>query len=307
MTDERFTRRRMLALTGGIATVGLGGIVSGATGQGESGDDAHDHDHDHELGRPESHVEVAMRTDEDGHHFVPHVVHVEEGGTVEWVLESGVHDVVAYHPANADLLPSSSARRIPENAEPWASDVYATEGATFERTFEREGIYDYTCTIGGHGRGRGHGPGGHHGSDGWNDPGGHHGPGGRYEPDDSRPGDRPGRDDRRGIDGRRERENRREPNTGEYDDRRGTDGWHGSADGHCPGHGSGSVDGSSYHHRTHEASGMVGRVVVGWPDVDPDREPALRTPSADLPEAARREFASFDERTRAALDDDGSR
>lgn len=279
----------MLALTGGIATVGLGGIVSGAVDQDESGDDAHDHDYDHELGRPEPHVEVAMRTDEDGHHFVPHVVHVEPGGTVTWTLESGVHDVVAYHPENAALLPSAAVQRVPEDADPWASDVYATEGETFELTFEREGIYDYTCTIGG-----GHGHGGHHGSD------GRHGPIGGNRPDDG--GE---------YDERRRSETRRDGDDwGRSDDRDGYDDGRqpvdprGTGDDHCHGRAQGATNtASASQYRTHEAAGMVGRVVVGWPELDPEREPALRTPAEDLPDAARRELASFDERTRTALED----
>ena len=271
----------MLALTGGIATVGLGGIVSGTSDKDESGDDdPHDHDHEHELGQPESHVEVAMTTDEVGHHFVPHVVHVEEGGTVTWVLDNGVHDVVAYHPDNANLLPSSAVQRVPEDAYPWASDVYATAGETFAITFEREGIYDYTCTVGG-----GHGHGGRHGH------GDHHGHGGRH-------GRRSwhGRDEWAGSDSR-----------GEYDGRRGSDGRSNSGGGHCHGPGqerTGPGDGER--HGTHEAAGMVGRVIVGWPEPDPGREPALRQPSADLPAAARREFATFDERTRAAFENGDS-
>ncbi|MWV39973.1 halocyanin [Natrialba sp. INN-245] len=160
-----------------------------------------------------------MESDDDVHHFVPHVVHVEEGGTVTWVLDSGVHDTVAYHPENADLLPSSTERRIPDDTNPWASDVYDTAGETFELTFEGEGIYDYTCTISGHG----HRGGNHHG-------GGHH-----------------------------------------------------SGD------------------QTHESTGMVGRVIVGDPDLDPDRQPALRSPSDELPEAARHELEQFNHQTRDAL------
>lgn len=293
----------MLALTGGIATVGLGGIVSGAMGQDESGDDAHDHDHDHELGRPEPYAEVAMRTDEDGHHFVPHVVHVEPGGTVTWTLESGVHDVVAYHPENAALLPSAAVQRVPEDARPWASDVYATEGATFELTFEREGIYDYTCTVGG-----GHGHGGRHGH------GGHHGPDGRHGPTDvNRPEDGGEYDERRRSENRRDGDDwGRSDGQGEYDgwrrpddrDGRRPGGPRGTGDGHCHGRAQGATNASSAgQYRTHEAAGMVGRVVVGWPELDPEREPALRSPSEDLPDAARRELASFDERTRTALED----
>lgn len=183
----------------------------------EDGDGDHDHGHDHVLGHPEPSIEVRMESDEDAHHFVPHVVHIEPGGTVTWVLESGVHDTVAYHPDNADLLPSATERRIPDGADPWASDVYDAVGDSFERTFEQEGVYDYVCTISGHG----HRGGGHHG-----------------------------------------------------------DGHHGGA--------------------THESTGMVGRVIVGDPDLE--EQPALQPPSDALPETARHELDSFNERTRSALE-----
>ena len=227
--DGTLGRRRVLAISAGAVTAFLSGCLGSPTpsagvtddGNGEDDDHGHDHDHDHELGHPEAHLEVTMESDDDGdsHHFVPHVVHLEEGGTVTWVLESGAHDTVAYHPDNADLLPSSIEPRIPEDTSPWASDLYRTEGETFERTFEEAGIYDYACSVVEHGHGpdRGHG---------------HHGP-----------------------------------------------------------------------HPTHEETGMVGRVIVGWPDLDADDQPALRDPPEELPDTARHELEDFNDRTRAALED----
>ncbi|WIV66755.1 cupredoxin domain-containing protein [Natrialbaceae archaeon AArc-T1-2] len=235
MTDETPTRRYVLAVTGGTIAAGLAGCLDGTTSPAGTTDDdtdttttaddddghGHDHEYDHELGHPEEHVDVSMETDdaEDTHHFVPHVVHLEEGGAVTWVIDSGGHDTVAYHPDNADLLPTASERRIPETAEPWESELLRTEGETFELTFEEAGIYDYACTIVEHGHGpeRGQGPIGHH--------------------------------------------------------------------------------------PTHEETGMVGRVIVGWPDLDPDAQPALRSPPEDMPHTARRELEGFNDRTRAALED----
>ena len=193
MTNKPLTRRRTLALTGSTIAIGLAGCVGDSTSsptnnqddgnaaedeshdesddddRDESDDDAHDHDIDHTLGHPEEHIEVRMESTDDAHHFVPHVVHIEPGGTVSWVLESGVHDTVAYHPENATILPSATDQRIPDGVDPWASDVYNIGGQTFEMTFEEEGIYDYTCTISGHG----HRGGGHHGD--------HHGGGQTHE------------------------------------------------------------------------------------------------------------------------------
>ncbi len=175
MTDQPLTRRRTLAFTGSTIAIGLAGCLGDSTNPpanteddgraredaSQDGSDADDHDHDtdHTLGHPEEHIEVTMESDDDAHHFVPHTVHIEPGGTVTWVLDTGVHDTVAYHPENASVLPSATEQRIPDGIDPWASDVYDTAGQTFEVTFEAEGIYDYTCTIAGHG----HRGGGHHG------------------------------------------------------------------------------------------------------------------------------------------------
>ncbi|MFC4437839.1 MULTISPECIES: cupredoxin domain-containing protein [Natrialbaceae] len=105
--------------------------------------DSHDHSHDtdHELGQPQSEIEIEMTVNDSGEHFLPHVVHVEPGGTVEWVLESGSHDTVAYHPDT-----HGSQQRIPDDADPWESELLADGGETFERTFEVDGVYDYVCT-----------------------------------------------------------------------------------------------------------------------------------------------------------------
>ena len=214
---------------GGVLTTSLAGCVTNSNSPtggtetedngGATGDsDDHDHDSDHELGHPETQIDVRMESDGDSNHFVSHVVHIEEGGTVRWVLESGAHDTVSYHPDNADLLPSASERRMPEDGRPWRSELYRNRGETFERTFEAVGIYDYTCTVVEHGHGpdRGQGPYGHH--------------------------------------------------------------------------------------QTHEETGMVGRVIVGWPELDPNAQPALQSPADELPEAARDEIEGFNERTRAALE-----
>lgn len=167
------TRRQLLKLTGSFAVVGLAGCSSagdgpdggGATGTPPGTEDDHaetasqdDHDddhggaddhqetdshgHNHDEGTPDAPMhaaEVAMRTEDDGQHFAPHMTWVEVGGTVTWHVESGTHDVVAYHPDN------DGPQRIPDASSPWASDLLA-EGQTFEHTFEEPGVYDYFCT-----------------------------------------------------------------------------------------------------------------------------------------------------------------
>lgn len=123
---------------------------------GHGGDEHHDDGHSdtatheeeaqHEHGgglpeEPAASATVAMVTTEDGgQHFEPHIVWVEQGGTVTWELESGVHTATAYAPEN-DL-----PQRVPEDGAAFDSGTVSEAGATFEQTFETPGVYDYVCT-----------------------------------------------------------------------------------------------------------------------------------------------------------------
>lgn len=82
---------------------------------------------------------VRMVTDDGEYHFEPHVVRIDPGETVRWVLESGNHSTTSYDPSNDKPL------RIPERADGWNSGVLSDSGATFEKTFQVEGVYDYFC------------------------------------------------------------------------------------------------------------------------------------------------------------------
>lgn len=88
---------------------------------------------------PVAHAEVKMQTIDSGQHFHPHVAWVEPGGTVTFHNESGAHTATAYHPANG------KSQRIPEDADPFDSGLLTEEGATWEHTFETEGVYDIYC------------------------------------------------------------------------------------------------------------------------------------------------------------------
>lgn len=113
-------------------------------GEEEHEEEGDEHGHNHDEGAPEepsATAEVSLKTEGDQHHFAPHMVWVEPGGTVTWVSESGQHDTVAYHPDNGD-----KPLRIPEGAESWESGLLTAEGETFSHTFETEGVYDYFCT-----------------------------------------------------------------------------------------------------------------------------------------------------------------
>lgn len=82
---------------------------------------------------------VGMSCDSDSAEYVfrPDLLDVELGTTVVFGVTSVCRQrTVAYHPDNDRPL------RIPESAEPWASDVMQRSG-TFEYTFAVEGVYDY--------------------------------------------------------------------------------------------------------------------------------------------------------------------
>jgi plastocyanin len=165
----------MVQLAGGAAVAGLAGCTGTQSEDGQTGsetadaqaetdhddeedthddeedthddeedthDDGHGHNHDEGgLEGPTETAEVKLQTEDGQQHFAPHAVWIEPGGTVTWTNESGQHDAVAYHPDNDD-----KPRRMPEDAEPWGTDLLTEEGASASHTFETEGVYDYFCT-----------------------------------------------------------------------------------------------------------------------------------------------------------------
>ncbi|MDF9748127.1 cupredoxin domain-containing protein [Natrinema salsiterrestre] len=156
MTDS-LTRRRMLQLTGGTAVVGLAGCTGTQNNDGggangtptesgqddtstESGHSDEEDGHDEAVGAPSDTAEVNMITEDGGYHFEPHVVRVNVGGTVTWHNESGSHSTTAYHSDN------DQPQLVPDGAAAWDSGLYTEQGATFEHTFETEGVYHYYCT-----------------------------------------------------------------------------------------------------------------------------------------------------------------
>jgi plastocyanin len=86
-------------------------------------------------------IEIHMRSDSDGSHvgFHPVGLLIEPGTIVRWTCDQNVHTTTAYSPKN-----DNHALRIPENAQPWASD-YLLPGQSFEVTLTEEGVYDYFC------------------------------------------------------------------------------------------------------------------------------------------------------------------
>jgi plastocyanin len=111
---------------------------SHAEEEGGHSDDGHGHDE--AVGDPVEVAAVDMVSTSDGEHFEPHVVRVTKGGTVRWTNESGTHSTTAYAPAK------DKPQLMPDGAAAWDSGIFTEEGATFEHTFETEGVYHYYCT-----------------------------------------------------------------------------------------------------------------------------------------------------------------
>lgn len=152
MSPQGRTRRRFVVAAGVTTALGLagctgdpGGTPDGTDDGNENGTDASGDDsgngghHDAAIEGPNPSATVSMATTDEGSHFEPHVVWVEQGGTVTWELESGSHTATAYHEA------VDRPRRIPDGANGWDSGTLSEAGATFDHTFETDGVYDYFC------------------------------------------------------------------------------------------------------------------------------------------------------------------
>lgn len=149
MTEDRRTRRRFLSGVGVAATIGLAGCISSInSGQNneaqhgnttESPGNGHTDTHGSSLDGPSASATVAMKTNNGGSHFTPHVVWIEQGGTVTWELGSGSHTTTAYSEEN------DAPQRIPDSANAWDSGTLSEQGKMFKHTFETVGVYDYFC------------------------------------------------------------------------------------------------------------------------------------------------------------------
>jgi plastocyanin len=142
------TRRQVLAAGGTALAVSIAGCATGGSGDGtptDSGGGATTRSETAASGLP-MRVDVSM-TSTPRIEFDPRLVQVAVGGTVVWTLDSGSHDTTAYHPETKPPRAGEPApRRIPDDADPWASPTLSQVGATFEWTFETPGVYDYIDT-----------------------------------------------------------------------------------------------------------------------------------------------------------------
>ena len=86
-------------------------------------------------------IEIQMKSDPGGGvvGFDPVGIALRPGQTVRWVCEANVHTTAAYSPQN-----ENHSLRIPEDAQPWASN-FLLPGQAFEVKLTVEGVYDYFC------------------------------------------------------------------------------------------------------------------------------------------------------------------
>jgi plastocyanin len=142
------TRRDALCLGAGAVGVALAGCLGGPseTGATDDGPTATEQtptetppENAGELGTPADSftVEISSRPFPE---FKPQIIHVTPGTTVEWLVETGRHDVTGYHEAE------HPPHRTTDGAGPWGSDLLTGPGSTYQCTFEQEGIYDYVDT-----------------------------------------------------------------------------------------------------------------------------------------------------------------
>ena len=132
------TRRDALATAAATAAA----AVAGCLGIGSEEDDTEELASTEptaasgELGSPTDEITVLIRS-EPWPEFDPQIIHVEPGATVEWLVETGRHDVTAYH---GDTHPP---HRTPEGVDAWGSEYLTGPGSSYERTFDVEGVSDY--------------------------------------------------------------------------------------------------------------------------------------------------------------------
>lgn len=86
-------------------------------------------------------IEIHMKSDPSGGvvGFDPVGVLLQARQTVRWICDANVHTTTAYSPKN-----DGHSLRIPEAAQPWASD-FLLPGKSFEVRLTVEGVYDYYC------------------------------------------------------------------------------------------------------------------------------------------------------------------
>ncbi|MFQ3284361.1 MAG: plastocyanin [Natronomonas sp.] len=137
------TRRRTLTVAAGTAAAALSGCLGVGGGSEDEPRDAADDatpvappEDAGELGTPAESPTITI-TSNPWPEFTPQILHVSPGATIEWLVETGRHDVTGYHEDN------HPPHRTPEGVDAWESEYLTGPGSTYERTFDVEGVYDY--------------------------------------------------------------------------------------------------------------------------------------------------------------------
>ncbi|RZH69550.1 plastocyanin/azurin family copper-binding protein [Natrinema altunense] len=130
---SRRTVLRSTACTAGLAVAGC--LTEGS----DQSDDEQPPENAGELGTPAEAITITANS-RPYPEFDPQIVHVVPGATVEWLVETGRHDVTGYHER------SHGPHRSPDGVEPWGSDRLTGVGSEHEHTFDTEGVYDYVDT-----------------------------------------------------------------------------------------------------------------------------------------------------------------
>jgi plastocyanin len=153
---EVLSRRKFAATLTGVAITGLAGC-SGGGGGGDGGDDPTATAEptetatatDAPTATPTAEADATITVGPGGSlQFEPEATRVSQGDTVEFVFDSGGHNVSGHPDAASDV-------ELPDGAEPFASyDISGDDinhislneaGTTYRHTFETAGEYTYVC------------------------------------------------------------------------------------------------------------------------------------------------------------------
>jgi plastocyanin len=164
-SKEFLSRRKFAATLSGVVLAGLAGC-SGGNGGGDGGDGGGGGEATATAtatseptatatatatatSTPTEEADATIAVGPGGSlQFEPAALRVSQGDTVEWVFESGGHNVSCHPDAASDVS-------LPEGAEPFASyDISGDDinhislneaGTTYRHTFEVTGEYTYVC------------------------------------------------------------------------------------------------------------------------------------------------------------------
>jgi len=155
------SRRKFASTFGGAVLAGLAGCSGGNGGGGDNGGEATATATETPeptatatatetpTSTPTEEADATITVGPGGSlQFDPETTAVSAGDTVEWVFDSGGHNVSGHPDAHPDVS-------LPEGAEPFASyDISGSKinhlslnqaGATYRHTFEVTGKYTYVC------------------------------------------------------------------------------------------------------------------------------------------------------------------